>query len=909
MVKDLRYPKCGFVDHRPRVERVLLLACYQRHGVPSVVETLEFIQRLSEFPVTVLNLYEHRTSDEFLSLPPGYDLSAFSCVVIHNTVSYNPDNLRSLDKYLKIKLSDYGGVKILFKQDDHYRFKETAEYIISRKIDAVFTLIPDSEVSKVYGFHGDDSEVDIIHMLAGYVTPQMREFTYSENRQIDVGYRGSIMPLSFGRLCFEKRKIGDDVQRILSTRTDLVLDISSRWEDRLGGMQWSKFLRNCKSVLGVESGSGIFDLDGNLSMRCSEIEKEIGPFSLDHGYAESYLNRLSDIEGNVKYFSISPRHFEAIASGTVQILFPGAYTGRMIPNRHYLELSKDYTNLETLVDSILDPDFRRRFTECAFEEVILDKRNWIEGFVSDLDGVIEKHLARKASALHRKIFHLPSSEVKNILLIQPHEYGADPRRDDWLSKGAGSMMRIHQMVVHRDSDITKIHSTEDGSVIYSLPYKDWKEDSFYEYAIKLGLTNPIVMFLTSLRYLSSLPDLDFSLSVGAASNSQRASQLRWYINYVLSTTATLLKGFSNVRGYGAVIAVNLPTLLAGVMAKMLWGIPVIYEALEYWPEADPESEQFEIDFWVDMERFLLTYVDYCNTVSPGLAALMANKYGRDFETVPNCCPLRQGVGQDFIRQTNANTRFIFQGSFAPSRGLEELIKAFSSKHVNACLHLRGKDNSYRGKLESLAKDLGVLGKKVFFLPPVNPQDLVFAARKDGDVGVIPYMPHGENYKNCSPNKLGQFFAAHLPILANKTDFVAMTVEESRSGIVVDFSNYDELVGAIRSLSDDRNRRVDFSNNSKKYFEEYFNWDNLSKGFYVKLNEISAAVSDDEFVIYNIEKKKLYSDVVIEKTIISKNSAMICHGPLRRIWYKLPGGLRRVAKPIKDAWVNWMISLK
>ena len=44
-------------------------------------------------------------------------------LVIHNSVSYNVDNLRSLDRYLGQKIKDYSGIKVLMKQDENFKFR------------------------------------------------------------------------------------------------------------------------------------------------------------------------------------------------------------------------------------------------------------------------------------------------------------------------------------------------------------------------------------------------------------------------------------------------------------------------------------------------------------------------------------------------------------------------------------------------------------------------------------------------------------------------------------------------------------------------------------------------------------------------------------------------------------------
>ncbi|WP_210497806.1 hypothetical protein, partial [Microvirga antarctica] len=82
--------------------------------------------------------------------------------------------------------------------------------------------------------------VDFIHAYTGYIAPSLRDMPRGgmAERQIDISYRGSIQPLEFGRLGFEKRGIGYDVAAATAGVSDLTIDISSRWEDRINGTAW-----------------------------------------------------------------------------------------------------------------------------------------------------------------------------------------------------------------------------------------------------------------------------------------------------------------------------------------------------------------------------------------------------------------------------------------------------------------------------------------------------------------------------------------------------------------------------------------------------------------------------------------------------------------------------------------------
>lgn len=398
-----------------RPERVLFLCTYDPRGISTIPETIASMQACSRFPLIILNLFEHRhIADAPLALKPSVDLDEFSAILIHNTVAYNVDNLYGLDLFTARKLRDYRGVKVLMKQDENYRFQELAQYIGKTKFDLVLTCLGSDDIARIY-----PPEIAgtprFERMLTGYVTPALRALDpRKKERPIDIGYRGSIQPLDFGRLAFEKRKIGDDVLRLLAG-SGLRLDISSRWEDRFGGEAWFEFLGSCKATLGSESGASAFNLDGELARRCEQTVRKLGPLRDDYEYAEAYLATFADLEDNVNYRQISPRHFEAIATGTMQLLYPGRYSGILTAGRHYLPLARDYSNLSAAIDFIRDEPRRQQMTEAAYEDVIQNRENWIETFIERFDEVLAKELASKGLSGSR-LFGSASSLKSRIRL-------------------------------------------------------------------------------------------------------------------------------------------------------------------------------------------------------------------------------------------------------------------------------------------------------------------------------------------------------------------------------------------------------------------------------------------------------------------------------------------------------------
>jgi hypothetical protein len=371
--------------------RILLIAWFDPWGLGTIRDHVAALASLSCFRVDVLNLFFCRTASGRFELPASIRLADYQGVIIHPTVSYSPDNLNGLDARRDEKLADFAGVKVLLKQDEHYRTERVLAHLERTGYQVLATCLEPGEAQKVYP-PGRLPGLELLYVLTGYVTDDMLALRLPPlaERPIDVGYRGSLQPWFFGRLAFEKQEIGDRFL-IEGARLGLRMDISSRWEDRYFGAAWYGFLGRCKATLGVESGASIVDFDGDAEHLTAEYLAAHPGASFDA--LESAV--LLPFNHNVRYRAISPRHLEAAACRTVQILYEGRYQGIFRPWEHYLPLRRDFGNLDEVVRALRDPRVVEPMVERAFVEVVADPANRYPAFVAAVDGAIDRALARR----------------------------------------------------------------------------------------------------------------------------------------------------------------------------------------------------------------------------------------------------------------------------------------------------------------------------------------------------------------------------------------------------------------------------------------------------------------------------------------------------------------------------------
>lgn len=810
--------------------KVLYIAYYDPKGLPFLKSNIEYHASLSVHDVEVFNLFHNPSLS--LMLPAYLDINDYDVLIAHPTVSYFSSNLKSLDQQIETKLSDFQGLKILMKQDEHVKTHEIAKLVKEKGFDLILTCLSPSEQKKAYP-HELTGDVDFFQTLTSYVTPQLRnrEVRRSKIRPFRIGYRGSMQPLICGQLGFEKWKIGEDVAERCKV-LGIDHDISSRWEDRINGEKWFEFLENCDAVLGVESGSNVFDFIGTVEVECKEFldsHKDLDPES-EEFYRKLHKEVLHKYEGNVKYNQISPRHFEAAATKTLQILYEGDYSNIFLPWKHYLPLKKDMSNFDDIIKQAQDPEVRRKITEAAYNDIVRNPSYSIESFVKELDIKIDEGIEKKMIRLKKKY------DKATVLMVVPHKLEIDPRVK-WAKYSLSQNFYVHAVGTYcgswQEKSLTgnaTLHENQlEANVNYNIGHMLLSnEDLWNEQDLSFWF-----------MYLKEVSDVEFSL-IGQLDDHQKV-RLKWLVDHTYKNANILFHVGDRVKKFDCIFAVDLISLLPAAMLAKKYNVPLVYDAHEFWPISDPDFSEPEVNFWKTLEKSLLTYVDLATTVSPQLAKEMELAYdGHKFMSVPNAglISISENVCPAFKKENKSEVvKFLFLGNYAPHRGIDLLIENWDAMPKDCHLHLQGPMNPYAEKMYQKAELAGLLNKTIFFEKPVSEDELVLSASQY-DVGIIPYSPHSSPiYKYCCPNKLSQYMAAGLPIIANTVEFVGEVLSKAQCGISVDFLDKKSFVNKFSSLARDEEKRKKLGKNAYEYFHNEFNWERQSHKFFDLTNQL------------------------------------------------------------------------
>lgn len=251
---------------------------------------------------------------------------------------------------------------------------------------------------------------------------------------------------------------------------------------------------------------------------------------------------------------------------------------------------------------------------------------------------------------------------------------------------------------------------------------------------------------------------------------------------------------------------DLPALEAGVDLSKKWDVPLVYDAHELYPEQRSFS-RLQRRICARIEKKLIQSCAKVFAVNDSIAEEMMIRYGisRPITLINALDPLPEydiNNSYDVLRKKlniePSRKILLFQGGFSPHRNLEKLIKAMKYVTNPSVVLVMMGFGDFGSFLQSLAKKLGLLNTRIYFLPAVSQTELLQHSAS-ADAGIIPY-PHVDlNSYYCTPNKLFEFIQAGLPILANDSPELRRFVHETGFGLVTPMHTSHQIASAIDEI--------------------------------------------------------------------------------------------------------------
>jgi hypothetical protein len=296
----------------------------------------------------------------------------FDAVVLHTTFlahRWNP----SFEQWKRRSawLADVDALKIALPQDEYDRAHVLDDWLDELGVSVIGTVLDATHRDELYPVLSQRAA--FYDVLTGYVDDGAAQRVAGRiaplrDRSIDIVYRARHLPYWYGSHGQLKHRVGEVAAELAPSR-GVSTDISTRAPETVLGDAWLDFLGSGQATVGVESGVSVLDRRGEIQGQMQQLLRDHPALTF-----EEASKKMPPGWDDYCFFAVSPRHFEAVATKTAQILVEGFYSGVLESGRHFIPVSRDLSDMAEALEQARDVRLLEEMTERAYEDVYLSRR-------------------------------------------------------------------------------------------------------------------------------------------------------------------------------------------------------------------------------------------------------------------------------------------------------------------------------------------------------------------------------------------------------------------------------------------------------------------------------------------------------------------------------------------------------
>lgn len=212
--------------------------------------------------------------------------------------------------------------------------------------------------------------------------------------------------------------------------------------------------------------------------------------------------------------------------------------------------------------------------------------------------------------------------------------------------------------------------------------------------------------------------------------------------------------------------------------------------------------------------------DYIITATPHIQKRFSKLNNSSIDI--NNYPLLDELNTELVNWADKKQEICYVGSITQIRGLVEVVDAME-RLDGIRLNLAGSfsPQSFKDNLENRKG-----WHMVNFLGQIDRNEVKRVLRAS-QVGLVTFLPFG-NHTHSQPNKLFEYMAQGIPLVASNFDLWREIIENVDCGICIDPKDPEDIASAIKALFSNQQKAKQMGENGRKAVLSTYNWETEEK---------------------------------------------------------------------------------
>jgi glycosyltransferase involved in cell wall biosynthesis len=294
----------------------------------------------------------------------------------------------------------------------------------------------------------------------------------------------------------------------------------------------------------------------------------------------------------------------------------------------------------------------------------------------------------------------------------------------------------------------------------------------------------------------------------------------FYLKFIWHIKVKLITSKASI-----ILAEDIYTLPFAVIFGKLKRAKIYYDSRELFGYlAGLKDKKIKQSFWKWTEKLFIKQADFVMVTGPMDGEFLKNEYGIKnlilLRNLPRYYKPELKLDLHSHLQIDKSKKIIlYQGVLLKGRGIEKIFSVLNE--LPDCVFVIAGGGEFEQHYRKLSEEMKV-SDKVFFLGKLTQEDLP-KITASVDIGVSLIENLSISYYHALPNKLFEYIMADVPVIVSNLPQMKKIVDKYDVGYAVDFDSNDELISAIKKLTEDENL-FDSKKQNCRIASQKLNWE-------------------------------------------------------------------------------------